>query len=128
MEVPALTGVRSRAPLHNHQLNWRIMNVDYPSRTSCEPPLHIQLRRRRQELSLLQADVAAALNVSAGAVTLWESGRRRMELSKIPRLAEALQLDAKELCIQALAEFHPGFHATLFGPRHEERVSIPPAA
>jgi hypothetical protein len=51
-----------------------------------------------------------------------------MELSKIPRLAEALQLDARELCIQALAEFHPGFYATLFGPRHEERVSIHPAA
>jgi transcriptional regulator with XRE-family HTH domain len=104
------------------------MTEDYPSRTSCEPPLHIQLRRRRQELSLVQADVAAALNVSDGAVTLWESGRRRMELSKIPRLAEALQLDAKELCIQALAEFHPAFYNTLFGPRAEGRVSIHPAA
>ena len=104
------------------------MNDDYPCRTTGEPPLHTQLRRRRQELSLVQADIAAALNVSDGAVTLWESGRRRMELSKIPRLAEALQLDARELCIQALAEFHPGFYATLFGPRHEERVSIPPAA
>jgi len=101
---------------------------DYPCRTSCEPPLHTQLRRRRQDLSLRQADVAEALNVSDGAVTLWESGRRRMELSKIPRLAEALQLDAKGLCIQALAEFYPEFYATLFGPRHEERVSIPPAA
>lgn len=104
------------------------MNVDYPSRTSCEPPLHTQLRRRRQELSLVQADVAAALNVSDGAVTLWESGRRRMELSKIPRIAEVLQLDARELCIQALAEFHPGFHATLFGPRDEELTTIHPAA
>ena len=34
-----------------------------------------------------QAEVAEALNVSPEAVTLWESGRRRMELSKIPRLA-----------------------------------------
>jgi transcriptional regulator with XRE-family HTH domain len=101
---------------------------DYPSRTSCEPPLHTQIRRRRQELSLVQADIAAALNVSDGAVTLWESGRRRMELSKIPRLAEALQLDARELCIQALAEFHPAFYNTLFGPRHEQPVSIHPAA
>lgn len=101
---------------------------DYPSRTTGELPLHTLLRRRRQELSLLQADVAEALNVSPEAVTLWESGRRRMELSKLPRLAEALQLDARELCIQALAEFHPGFYATLFGPREGTPVSIHPAA
>ena len=104
------------------------MNDDYPSRTTGDPPLHTLLRRRRQELNLRQADIAEALNVSAEAVTLWESGRRRMELSKIPRIAEALQLDARDLCIQALAEFHPGFHATLFGPRDEEPVSIHPAA
>ena len=104
------------------------MNNDYPCCTTAEPPLHTLLRRRRQELSLAQADVAAALNVSDGAVTLWESGRRRVELSKIPRLAEALQLDPRELCIQALAEFYPGFHATLFGPRLEKRVSVHPAA
>jgi transcriptional regulator with XRE-family HTH domain len=101
---------------------------DYPCRTTAEPPLHIQLRRRRQELSLVQADIAAALNVSDGAVTLWESGRRRMELSKIPRLAEALQLNARELCIQALAEFHPAFYNTLFGPRAEAPATIIPAA
>src|ERR1035438_7172251 len=88
------------------------MDEDYPSRTSCEPPLHTQLRRRGQELGLVQADIAAALNVSDGAVTLWESGRRRMELSKIPRLAEALQLDARELCIQALAEFRSEEHTS----------------
>jgi transcriptional regulator with XRE-family HTH domain len=101
---------------------------DYPCRTSCEPPLHTQLRRRRQELSLRQADVAEALNVSPEAVTLWESGRRRMELAKLPRIAEALRLDARELCIQALAEFHPAFFRTLFGPRDAEPVSIHPAA
>jgi transcriptional regulator with XRE-family HTH domain len=104
------------------------MNEDYPCRTTGEPPLHTRLRRRRQELHLVQADVAVALNVSDGAVTLWESGRRRMELSKIPRLAEALQLDARELCIQALAEFHPVFHATLFGPRQGTPARIHPAA
>jgi hypothetical protein len=38
-----------------------------------------------------------------------------MELSKIPRIAAALQIDAKELCAKALAEFHPLFYASLFG-------------
>jgi transcriptional regulator with XRE-family HTH domain len=104
------------------------MNVDYPSRTTCDPPLHTRLRRRRQELSLRQADVAEALHVSPEAVTLWESGHRRMELAKLPRIAEALQIDARELCIQALAEFHPAFFHTLFGPRGAEAVSIHPAA
>jgi hypothetical protein len=37
-----------------------------------------------------------------------------MELSKLPRLAAALQIDAKELCAKALAEFHPLFFQTLF--------------
>ena len=104
------------------------MIEDYPSRTSCDPPLHTRLRRRRQELSLTQAEIAAALHVSDGAVTMWESGRRRMELSKLPRLAEALQLDARELCMQALAEFHPAFFHTLFGPRAAEPGRIHPAA
>jgi transcriptional regulator with XRE-family HTH domain len=78
-------------------------------------PLHILLRRRRQELSLLQADVAEALHVTPECITLWEAGRRRMELSKIPRIAVVLQIDARQLCAKALAEFHPLFYASLFG-------------
>ena len=78
-------------------------------------PLHILLRRRRNELRLLQAEIAAALGVSPECVTLWEAGRRRMELSKLPRLAEVLQIDAKHLCTRALAEFHPLFYHALFG-------------
>ena len=85
-----------------------------PTIAVSEPPLHILLRRRRQELSLLQADVAEALHVSPECITMWESGRRRMELSKLPRLAAALQIDAKALCAKALAEFHPLFFRTLF--------------
>ena len=38
-----------------------------------------------------------------------------MELGKFPRIAATLELDAKELCARALAEYHPGFFATLFG-------------
>ena len=84
--------------------------------TTIEPPLHILLRRRREELCLYQAEIAEALHVSPECVGLWECGRRRMELSKLPRIAAALQLDAKELCAKALAEFHPLLYAALFGP------------
>jgi transcriptional regulator with XRE-family HTH domain len=104
------------------------MNESYPCRTTGDPPLHTRLRRRRQELSLRQADIAEALHVGAGAVTLWEGGHRRMELSKLPRLAEALQIDARELCMQALAEFYPSLYRTLFGPRDAAPASISPAA
>ena len=78
-------------------------------------PLHVLLRRRREELSLLQAQVAAAIHVTPECIGQWECGRRRMELSKLPRIAEALQLDAKELCAKALSEFHPLVYAALFG-------------
>ena len=99
-----------------------------PSRTPGDPPLHTLLRRRRLELSLLQADIAEALDVSPECVTMWEGGRRRMELSKIPRLAVALQIDARELCVRALQEFHPAFYATLFGARDITPASIHPTA
>ena len=79
------------------------------------PPLHILLRRRREQLSLLQAQIAEALHVTPECIGQWESGRRRMELGKLPRIAEALQLNAKDLCAKALLEFHPLVHAALFG-------------
>ena len=104
------------------------MNESFPCVTTIDPPLHILMRRRRKELQMIQADVAERLNVTPEAVTLWEGGHRRMELSKIPRLARALQIDPKELCTKALQEYHPAFFQTLFGPRTAEPASINPAA
>ena len=92
------------------------MNQNSTVTTTEGPPLHILLRRRREELSLLQVQVAEVLHVSPECITQWECGRRRMELSKLPRIAEVLQLDAKKLCAKALAEFHPLVYAALFGP------------
>jgi|HubBroStandDraft_4_1064222.scaffolds.fasta_scaffold266247_1 DNA-binding XRE family transcriptional regulator len=86
-----------------------------PTAITTEMPLHILLRTRRKELSLFQSQLAEALHVSPECIGQWECGRRRMELSKIPRIAAALQLDARELCSKALAEFHPLLYASLFG-------------
>ena len=83
--------------------------------TTTAVPLHVLLRRRREELSLFQAQIAKVLHVTPECIGQWECGRRRMELSKLPRIAEALQLDAKELCAKALSEFHPLVYAALFG-------------
>jgi len=78
-------------------------------------PLHVVLRRRREQLNLSQTQIAEALNVNPSCVTLWEGGRRRMELSKLPRIAKVLQLDVTQLCKKALAEFHPPIFEALFG-------------
>jgi transcriptional regulator with XRE-family HTH domain len=86
-----------------------------PTATTPEVPLHILVRRRRIELSLLQAQIAEELHVTPECITQWECGRRRMELSKLPRIAAALHIDAKQLCAKALAKFHPLVYATLFG-------------
>jgi len=77
-------------------------------------PLRVLIRQRRKELGLSQSHLAEALRVSSECITSWESGRRRMELGKLPRLAAVLQLDPKELCQKGLAEFYPVIHATLF--------------
>ena len=77
-------------------------------------PLRVLIRRRRTELGLSQSNLAAALRVTPECITSWENGRRRMELGKVPRLATVLQLDPKDLCVKALAEFYPVIHATLF--------------
>ena len=90
------------------------MNQNSTTNTT-QVPLHILLRQRREELSLCQAQVAEVLHVSPECITQWECGSRRMELGKLPRIAEALHLDAKDLCAKALAEFHPLVYAALFG-------------
>ena len=90
--------------------------IQNPTAITTEVPLHILLRRRREELSLFQSQIAEVLHVSPECIGQWECGRRRMELSKVPRIAAALQINARELCTKALAEFHPLVYATLFGP------------
>jgi transcriptional regulator with XRE-family HTH domain len=72
------------------------------------------LRQRRMELRLRQAEIAAELRVEPETIGHWESGRRRMELDRIPRVSSVLHLDAKDLCRRALSEWHPRFHDTLF--------------
>lgn len=78
-------------------------------------PFHKILRRRRQELRLNQAHIAEAMQITPVAVGLWEGGRRRMELDKLPRIAEILQLEKRDLCLAALHQFHPRLYAELFG-------------
>jgi transcriptional regulator with XRE-family HTH domain len=94
------------------------MNFQYPMNNNTPhntpAPLNVTLRRRREELSLSQAEIAQALGLTPECIGQWECGRRRMTLDKIPRIANILELNAKHLCAKALAEFHPRFYAVLF--------------
>jgi len=71
------------------------------------------IRSRRHELNKTQAEVASACGLSSESITLVEGGRRRLGLERVPRLAEALQVDAAQLCHMALAARAPQFAAAI---------------
>jgi transcriptional regulator with XRE-family HTH domain len=98
------------------------MNENCNLPTEEDLPLHALLQRRRQELKLTQAEVAGALHLSPVAITHWESGSRRMDLAKLPRIAAVLRLDPKELCAKALSEFYPGVFASLLNAAEPKAV------
>jgi transcriptional regulator with XRE-family HTH domain len=71
------------------------------------------LRRRRNELFKTQAEIAQACGLTVMSITLVEAGRRRLALERVPRLAEALQVPAAELCLLALRCRYPELTAAL---------------
>ena len=75
------------------------------------------IRHRRQELNLTQAEVADKLGVTADCITLVELGYRRLDLNRIPALADALKLNRRQLCRQALQERAPDLYRQLFRGR-----------
>ncbi len=75
------------------------------------------IRHRREELNLTQAEVATKLGVTADCITLVELGYRRLDLDRIPALADAVRLNRRQLCRQALRERAPELYRQLFGQR-----------
>jgi transcriptional regulator with XRE-family HTH domain len=72
------------------------------------------LRMRRQQLNLRQRDIADALDVTADYICLVEAGERRLELDRIPELADVLQISRRFLCGWALKERSPYLFDQLF--------------
>jgi transcriptional regulator with XRE-family HTH domain len=72
------------------------------------------IRHRRQELNLTQAEVANKLGVTADCVTLVELGYRRLDLDRIPVLADALNLNRRQLCREALKSRAPQLYQELY--------------
>jgi transcriptional regulator with XRE-family HTH domain len=90
-------------------------------------PFSDWIRQRRLELRRKQSDLAAELHVTDEAVGHWESGRRRPELNKIPRLAAALKVSSRDLCCKALDEWYPAFYDGLFPDRPQPMWHLEPA-
>lgn len=99
-----------------------------PKRLEGTPsPLQRRIRQRREELKesehLTQTDIARAIGIeSPEFITMLEQGRRNLDLNKVPRLADILKLDRKDLCKLALYEAAPSLYAELFN------TTMPPSA
>jgi len=84
-------------------------------------PFYEIIRRRRLELGLMQTEVAAKLGVkSSEFIGMLEKGGhvpggRNLELNKVPRMADALRLNRKDLTRLALFEAAPMAAMVLFG-------------
>jgi transcriptional regulator with XRE-family HTH domain len=61
------------------------------------PPFGQFVGARRQELRLSRCDLAAAVGVTVGTVVAWELGYRAPGPKQLPRLADALEVDASSL-------------------------------
>ena len=75
------------------------------------------IRHRREELDLTQSEVAEKVGVTPDCITLFELGYRRPDLDRIPALADALKLNRRQLCRQALQERAPELYRQLFPRR-----------
>jgi transcriptional regulator with XRE-family HTH domain len=83
------------------------------------------LKHRRQELGLLQPDIARAIGLkSADFISLVESGQRSVDLNRIPALARILKLNAKDLVLMAIHEQWPEAAVVLTSGRTSRGLEI----
>jgi transcriptional regulator with XRE-family HTH domain len=85
-------------------------------RQSPTPTLASFIKSRRYELGITQQEIAKTVGIaSADYLSLVESGKRRLELDRIPLLASVLKVNPKELCQMALNESCPAMASVIFG-------------
>lgn len=78
----------------------------------------------RKQRGLTQSDLAAALGLDQTAVASYEVGRRRVPLSLLPKLAQALGVSAAEIIEEPTPNGKPGPTPKL--QRQIEQVSLLP--
>jgi len=77
------------------------------------------IRHRRLQLGKTQKQIAEAIGIKCpDFISLCEQGHRRLDLDRLPRLAQALELDLAELWPQALAARAPKLAAAV-----QERIA-----
>jgi transcriptional regulator with XRE-family HTH domain len=87
-----------------------------------ESPFTHFLRHRRQQLGLTQEELGLILGVTGDFIGLVETGRRRLDLDRIPALAEALDVEIIGTCLTVLYERAPHLYDALF-PHAGELIS-----
>jgi transcriptional regulator with XRE-family HTH domain len=73
------------------------------------------IRTRREFLKLTQQQVAEKIGTQPEFVGMIEGGKRRIHIDRLAFLADALQLDRKEVCCLGLYEHAPHLYHVLFG-------------
>ena len=80
-----------------------------------ETKLSTFLKSRRAELGITQVEVARAIGIaSPDFISLVEQGTRKIDLDRIPRLADVLQVNNSDLCKLALSEAYPALYKAVF--------------
>src|ERR1017187_5594357 len=90
--------------------NWRMGRKRRPSSSQ----FGTLVREQRDKLGLTTADLATILSCSQSFVEFLESGRRGCDLNDLPRIADALHLEARGVVQIYLRERHPQIFAVLF--------------
>ncbi len=83
--------------------------------TPCLPIICANIRNRRNELGLEQKELAARLGIHSNAVSSWEVGRTRPDISLIPSLCRELNLTPYDL-------FSMDDPRVLYTPREERLI------
>ncbi len=84
------------------------------------------IRRQRRLLKLTQEQLGDKLGVTGDFIGLIETGRRRLDLDRIPALAEALQTEPMGMCLTVLCERAPRLFKILFPEAEHLTVRLPP--
>lgn len=73
------------------------------------------LRARRLELGISLSDLAKDIGISAILLRKFEAGERPLTLAMFPLYAQALDMDIRQVCLEALQQLDPAFYACLLG-------------
>lgn len=81
------------------------------------------IKSRRNQMGLTLAQLGFELGITGEFLSQVESGKRALNLDRVPGLARILDLDAAGLCRVALATQYPVIYSVLFPTQPPESIS-----